>query len=519
MKAKLLLAFFILFLTVGCLFSRTIKGYVEEIEGHPVLRVKGTFEERGYAQGYLFGENVRDLMINYVLSSVYYNNANLYNQGRTFFVNNFEIDPKYYNESQGVIEGMNDSGVDLFVPVLNRDMDRIDLLMNCSIVDLIQAYSNRLNFTGACSSISSWGNSTLGLPGIEGEQIITRHLDWSNNYTLRNNQLITVHFPVEEGYQSWINIGFPGFISALSAVNESRLGVFYNVGSNHAYSQEEPFQPVLFALRDAIESADLNEDGTNNHLDVQEALQSGNFLSGSIIYTASLIDEDSFPVVFEVNNTNGVAVRTVADNYLNPSVPDDHLVATNHFRTLYNPSYCYRYQRVADSLAVSTEMTQERSWNLLSGAAGISSNLQAMQYVPVTGELRWAKTLLPSNPAHSQIPAVFDIDYLLTFDENQLSIDEELFSVENIVSIQNYPNPFNPETTVTFTLERESPVQLKFFNLRGQVVHRVHYETLTAGSYEYIWDTSLQKELSSGIYFLKLETGYSENYHKMILMK
>jgi hypothetical protein len=503
----------------GSLFSETVNGYLEIYEEHKVLRVKGTIEERGYAQGFLVGEDLRELMTGYLLPMLYGNNAYVYSQARSFFEANFEIEQKYINESQAIINGMIDSGTDLYISLLNREIDHVDLLMNSSIVDLIAVFSYLGNYVGACSSLSSWGESTNDLPDVSGEQIITRHLDWSNNAVLRSHQMITVHFPAEAEQQKWINIGITGFMGALSAINESRLGAFYNVGSNHNYTIEEQFQPILLALRNALETLDYNEDGDNNYQDIQAHLEESNFISGSIIHTAALMDDNSYPVVFEVNNMNGCSLRTAANNNLNPPVAGDHLAATNHFRTLYAPTYCYRYQGIADSLQVSTDITPERSWKLLSGAAGVTTNLQAMQYIPVTGELKWATTLHQITPAHSKTPVVFDIDYLLTYDENQSSGEQDTLVPESSLSLCNYPNPFNPETNISFTLEKPSETEIRIFNIRGELVHNADLGNLPAGSHNFIWRVEPSGETSSGIYIVKLKTADRINYHKMLLMK
>ncbi len=507
---------FLIFFSVLCtsyLYSIEINGYLEEIEDKTVLRVKGTFQERGYAQGYLLADNMLELMTGYMLPVIYNNNSYLYNQARAFFVANFEIEPQYETESQAIIEGVIDKGVSTYLPVLGRDLDYIDVLMNCSIVDLIATLA------GACSSISSWGSSTADIPDISGEQILTRHLDWSSNNALRRNHLITVHFPSEEGLQNWINIGIAGFISALSAINEHGVGIFYNVGSNHSYILGDGFQPILFSLRTAIESADFNDDGVNNYLDIQDALENCNFISGSIIHTASILDDNIFPVVFEVNNINGLAVRTAEDNDLNPAVPDDHLAATNHFRTLYSPSYCYRYQNIADSLQVNPLMTPERSWTMLSGTAGVITNIQAMQYIPVLRELKWATTVEAANQAHSQLPTLFDIDYLLSYDDSVAIDGQQTINPLPTILIQNYPNPFNPRTIISFHLPYPTEVELLFYNLQGRLILRENQGLLSAGNHIYEWDTSSSGELSSGFYFLQLSSGNDLHYHKMLLLK
>lgn len=82
---------------------------------------------------------------------------------------------------------------------------------------------------------------------------------------------------------------------------------------------------------------------------------------------------------------------------------------------------------------------------------------------------------------------------------------------------QNYPNPFNPSTTISFSLAKESNVNLKIYNLLGQeIISLVNNEFMTAGSYSYKFDASL---LASGTYIYRLEAGDFVQTKKMTLTK
>ncbi len=66
---------------------------------------------------------------------------------------------------------------------------------------------------------------------------------------------------------------------------------------------------------------------------------------------------------------------------------------------------------------------------------------------------------------------------------------------------QNYPNPFNPTTSINFALKVDSKVQLKVYNLLGQVVASEVYGNLNAGTHKYTFDGA---NLSSGVYFYNI---------------
>ncbi len=85
------------------------------------------------------------------------NNATLYASCRDFFLQNFGVEDKYHDEAEGVIDGIQNSGISLYSSVLNRDLDEIDVLVANSLVDFVALISNQTGIWFGCSSLSSWG--------------------------------------------------------------------------------------------------------------------------------------------------------------------------------------------------------------------------------------------------------------------------------------------------------------------------------------------------------------------------
>jgi len=81
---------------------------------------------------------------------------------------------------------------------------------------------------------------------------------------------------------------------------------------------------------------------------------------------------------------------------------------------------------------------------------------------------------------------------------------------------QNYPNPFNPTTTISFSIPKTSRVTLEIYNSLGEKVSTLVSETLSAGKYNYEWDS---EGLASGIYFYKMVADNFTEIRKMILLK
>jgi Secretion system C-terminal sorting domain len=81
---------------------------------------------------------------------------------------------------------------------------------------------------------------------------------------------------------------------------------------------------------------------------------------------------------------------------------------------------------------------------------------------------------------------------------------------------QNYPNPFNPSTRINFTLPEMQLVNLKVYNVIGELVKEIVNEIKDAGSYSVTFDAS---NLPSGIYIYRLETASFSSSKKMTLLK
>jgi hypothetical protein len=81
---------------------------------------------------------------------------------------------------------------------------------------------------------------------------------------------------------------------------------------------------------------------------------------------------------------------------------------------------------------------------------------------------------------------------------------------------QNYPNPFNPSTKFSYSIPEKALVTIKVFDVLGREIKTLVNEEKPIGTYEVDFNAS---NLSSGIYFYRLNAGKFVSTKKMVLLK
>ncbi|MFC1898291.1 FG-GAP-like repeat-containing protein [Candidatus Cloacimonadota bacterium] len=107
-----------------------------------------------------------------------------------------------------------------------------------------------------------------------------------------------------------------------------------------------------------------------------------------------------------------------------------------------------------------------------------------------------------------------------SFQNEPVNAYNELIS-NNDVLLTNYPNPFNPSTTIEFSIQIDSNIELSVYNIKGQNIKTIVNNEFTKGSHSIIWNGNDDSgnSVSSGIYFYKLKSGNFEKTKKMLLLK
>ncbi|MGM0650120.1 MAG: T9SS type A sorting domain-containing protein [Bacteroidota bacterium] len=471
---------------------------ISEDDNLTVVQVWGNHYERGYAQGYLLADQMSDLLSNYLIPQFgsYMSSAKeVVAAGQHISIAN-----KYVTEAEGVIDGVADAGID------TAGIDYRDILVANSFLDL-QGFSSfkHLDFGTACSALMSWGDATVNTT-LSGESVISRHLDWTVNSSITENQVMVAHIPSESDEQNWVMIGFAGQIGALSGVNTNGLAAFQNMMSDFSGQQaqvNQAYQPVWFTLRDALEMSDYNSDGQHNTNDLRAAIESNaqGYADGYLISCLASADSgvDSLTaLVSAITPTDPKIVNRT--NAYDDDIPGDNLyVANSQIKRNDEQNYCFRYNAVASAIGAGEDISTEANWSIMRDNSGISGNIQFMQFVP---DQRYINISAYRNdsPAYTHDSTRYYLDDL--FDGSFFVPSEK----HTQAFCHIYPNPVTDKATIKFTGEPNELFTCRIYNELGHLIslkHSLRPNTLTLS------DISM----NAGMYFLIL-SGNKGTKHK-----
>ncbi len=491
---KKAIIFIVLSCLACCLFAQ-VNGSLQQLGDKKILYVWGDHFQRGKAQGYFLAPQIMDVFNTLFWTMFCFSSQSYYSYITTFYSDHFAPAPELVAELNGMLSGMEQAGISLYHQGLNRDLGIDDLLLLNAMYDLVEVQENLpapRNLQLGCASLSSWGSATAADSLLAGSAVITRFLDISQNSALIAAPLLVVHLPAEADEQNWLNITIPGFVGALTAINSSGVYASMNTATDsYPVNPVLTIDPILFDLRRGVEKADYDENGVASPMDVFASLSAGNHLSEFIVHTLQETPSGTYSSVIETKYGNTV-YRTVGQF---SGLPGDNLAATNHFRRLASPACCNRYYQIQDSLYANPQVSAKRQWNLMSGAAGLETNLSAVQYTPSTGLLLWAAAT-SSQPAYSQPALALSLSDLLSY---PVSNDDEV-NVPLLPQISLFPNPLGRTDDLTVKSSNH-PSEIRIYNLKGQLV----YQHSNPGRADAVQLQLSRLHLAAGVYLVETQ--------------
>jgi hypothetical protein len=205
------------FSSISPAYAQPVHGeiYAQQLDsqgnGYTILRLSGSYEEMGYAQGYLLGEEI-DALVTSIKSYLTDIDPSAYALLKAQIAATALEPSDVLDEIDGLL-----AGVQAAVPA--STIDAGDIKMANTYGDW--------SASPLCRSHSCWG-SYVTAPV---KTLSSRRLDYATPPMFGSiNHVLTAYAPSDAAKVKWVNLGFPGTISVATAVNE-----YGTISSLHDY--------------------------------------------------------------------------------------------------------------------------------------------------------------------------------------------------------------------------------------------------------------------------------------------
>jgi len=311
-------------------------GTLKWMKGYPVLQLRGTVEERAYAQGYLAGPQIRD-WVEYVVIEYYARSPTLYENNLLPFIrNNFSANDPYVPAVDEMIRGMQDSGTDMHIDVLDRDVTRDDIVAINSLYalmlmrDFVLHEEDTQEGGPMCSNAVVWGDLTEN-DELAGGVIHGKNMDGENDLRkVTVNTLLIVATEPEDGMQV-AGVDWPGFYGTYNGMNEEGLilATHSSTGANPALSATDLLDYSTLYMETLLHCQNITEAET--YWKSREITRTGGW--NTAISEPRKIHPEGVPSVTFESDSYGMAVRMPGDI---PPTGIPAILTTNNFY-LYDP--------------------------------------------------------------------------------------------------------------------------------------------------------------------------------------
>ncbi|MBS1513669.1 MAG: T9SS type A sorting domain-containing protein [Bacteroidetes bacterium] len=156
---------------------------------------------------------------------------------------------------------------------------------------------------------------------------------------------------------------------------------------------------------------------------------------------------------------------------------------------------------------IERKLTSENNWNKVGFVQGSGNSNEKKDF-------SFTDRNLSSGKYNYRLK---QIDYNGNFKYYSLQNEVEIGIPIKFELSQNYPNPFNPNTKIYYSLPIDSKVTLIVYDILGREIMILINKEVKLSGYYFVDFSGLN--LSSGIYFYRLETEKFESVKKMILLK
>lgn len=308
-----------------------VNGYIEIIEGIPVLRLWGSREEIGYAQGALLCRQITEsieAVFEYMIPSSDHTLEELYETTADTTL----IPEGDRLEMEGIIQGLYENCSDEDLIITNSHIDpNGDCSWRIGYRDLVIVNTTAEWYFG-CSSLTVWGEASASSGTLH-----ARNLDLPSGPTgrLYSEVMLKVYSSDDEGGIKLLSVTYPSLIGCTTCFTEKGTGMTTH-HTDWFGSAESGVVPKLLSMRAALVATEGSEDPIG---DAEQVLEANPQAVGSNFHLSLPCNKKSEcigGVVFEYDgdnsNPDGLASVRVPGDVDDGLQTSDAIVCTNHFR-------------------------------------------------------------------------------------------------------------------------------------------------------------------------------------------
>lgn len=283
--------------------------------------------------------------------------------------------------------------------------------------------------------------------------------------------------------------------------SDSSTGIKFNPENDESFK-------AVFEKADASDTLVINEINYNSHpdYDCEDWVELYNPMNTEVnLSNWSFLDEvDSHSFSFPEGSaisSNGYFVLCRDTSAFKLVHPDVNNIVGNFDFGLSNAGDALRIFDQYYNLIDSVMYDDSDPWPVEADGTGQTLALINPEY-DNTDPVNWKASQMLGTPGEKN-------DVFVSV-ENEDQIDD-VFELN-----QNYPNPFNSQTTIAFSLEKNSHVKLELYNVIGEKIMTLVNRAFEPGKHALQFEGS---KLSSGVYIYKIIAGDYISSRKMIVIK
>lgn len=357
----------------GSLSAETIarcgKGWLEEIDGYPVLHLKGTPWEMGFQHGALMKEQIRKNLHNLLVAKA---------GSATVEVGPLKVTPRV--------------GIEMIIKIQEpyvapRYFEELDGLAAGAGISVADArVANFIPELFHCSGFALSGTATAN-----GKMLHGRVLDYAIDWGLQEHIVLIVAEP--EGRIPFVNVTYAGFTGCVTGMNAEKVSVGEMGGGGLGHWEG---RPMSLLLRDVLETSDSLDKAISVFRDGPRTCQYFYVVADG--ETNKAVGMEASWDVFTLIQPNQ------AHDLLPRPVPDCVLMSAGD-----------RYQELVNrAVASHGKFTPELALRLMDRPVAMKSNLHNALFEPETGRLWIANASVDKKPAAEQPYHAFSLPELLS---------------------------------------------------------------------------------------------------------